>query len=87
MVSIGNALLAGSYVLDQTAVGPSTTVVASTVAAALGSGCIASLGVTNPDTFDFESSGIQQYFATIVFVGGTAAVLIGILFFALAVVE
>ena len=84
MVSLGNALIAGSHVLDQTMVGPSTAVVTGS---AMAGGVITYLAVTSPDTVDFERSGLQQYFATIVFVGGAATVFAGIMLLTLAVVE
>jgi len=86
MVSLGNALIAGSHVLDQSMVGPSTVVVAGTGLAALGSGFLAYLVVTSPETFESGRSGLQQYLPTIILVDGVATVFAGILLLTLAVV-
>lgn len=86
MVSLGNALIAGSHVLDQTMVGPSTVMVAGSATAAIGSGYPAYLAVTSPETFDFERSGLLGYLPTILLVGGAATIFAGMMLLTLAVV-
>lgn len=86
MVSLGNALIAGSHVLNQSMVGPSTVVVAGNGMAALGSGFLTYIVVSNPKTFEFDRSRIEQYLPTIILVGGVATVFTGILLLTLAVV-
>jgi len=86
MISLGNALIAGSHVLDQSMVGPSTVIMAGSTTAAIGSGFPAYIAVTSPETFDLERSGLQEYLPTIILVGGAATVFAGILLLTLAVV-
>ena len=84
-VSLGNALLAGGYALDGTLLGPFTTVALVCAAVgSVGSGGIAYLAYTSPDTFEFEDS---FHLPTILLFGGIATVLAGVMNVVLAVVD
>jgi len=87
-VSLGNALIAGSYALDGTLLGPITMVaLAGAAIGSVGSGVIAYVAYTDPDTFEFGDSRLHQYFPTVFLVGGFATVFAGVMIFVLALVE
>jgi len=85
-IGLGSALLAVSFLVDRTLLGPFTTLaLAGAVLSAVGSLGVVIALLRNPEAVDFEESGLHRQFPTVVYVGGFAVIVAGLLNLALAV--
>jgi hypothetical protein len=82
---LGNALLAGGYLLDRSLLGPVTLfALVGSALAAVGAGVVLYVAVSDPEQFSFEESSAAHRAPLVALAGGAGAVLAGLVNLAVA---